>query len=106
MLKKVLDYILFGLNKVLMCFAYMFKYVGLFFKTCANGISKGFIFLGSYIDKFYQKCILPVWKKIVGLFNKVKELFNKLGVFLDKKREAYREKTKDNKTVRLFIFIP
>ncbi len=110
MLKKIFDYILFGLDKVLMCFAYMFEGIGWFFRTCCEGISKGFVFLGSYVNLFYEKCILFVWKKIVSLYKKIKAWFINILNKISHKREELREKNKDSKffngVKKVFGFVP
>ena len=78
MAKKIINGILFGLNKFFQGFAYFFRGCGWLLKKLWQGISFIFIFLGSLIDKFIKICIFPIGRFIKKLFIKCRNGIEKV----------------------------
>lgn len=88
--KKIINGLLFGLNKFFQGFAYFFRGCGWLFKNIWKGIAICFIFLGSLIDKFIKVCLVPIGRFFKKLFincrNGIEKLIHKIRTKRDERR--------------------
>ena len=110
--KKIINGILLGLDKFLQVFAYFFRGLGWLSKVIWKGFSSVFIYIGSIIDKFIQKCILPLGHFIRKSFITCRNGIEKVIFIIRDKNDARRKKrqeagdtkfTKFSKSIKRFF---